>query len=74
MLQRRREPRLAQEPVAEVVVLCELRREELQRHHPVEHHLVGQVDDTHPATAQNTLDPVAEQLAARAQIGRQPHG
>ena len=56
--------RLAQEPVAEALVLCERRREELQRHSALQAQILRQVDDAHPAPAQDRLDPVVGDLRA----------
>jgi hypothetical protein len=49
-------------------VLGRLRGEQLQGHHPLEHDLVRQVDNTHPTTAQHPLDPETEQLTTDAEL------
>ena len=62
------QPGLAQEALAEALVLRELGREDLQRDRPFEREVVGAVDDPHPAPADQRLDPVAGELAARSAI------
>ena len=68
MLERRRQPRLAQEALAEAHVLGEVRREQLQRDVAVEREIVGAIDDAHPAAAEQRLDPVAGELASDGQV------
>ena len=58
------QPRLAQEALAEALVLGELGGEDLQRHRPLECEVVGAVDDAHPAAADQRFQPVAGKLAA----------
>src|SRR5207248_9049873 len=65
VVERRREPRLAQEPLAEANILRELWREELQRHVAVEGEVAGAIDDAHPAAAEQRLDPIAGEFRAR---------
>ena len=55
---------LAQEPLAESSVVGELGREQLERRASLEADLLGQVDDAHPAPADQPLDPVARKGAA----------
>ncbi len=58
----RRDPRLAQEALAEAVVLAELDGEDLQRHRPVEADVLGEVDDRHAAARKQRLEPVTGDL------------
>ena len=66
MVERGGQPRLGQEPLAEALVVGQLRREQLQRHVAVEREIVGAVDDAHPAAAEQRLQPVAGELRADA--------
>ncbi len=66
MLERCREPRLAQEALAERAVRGELRREQLQRDVAVEREIVRAVDDAHPTAPDDRLDPVPSELGADA--------
>ena len=59
MLDARRGARLAQEPLADVVVVEQLRRDHLQRDDPLELELDRAVDHAHPAATDQRLDPVA---------------
>ena len=63
-----REPRLAQEALAERLVARELGRDELQRDRPVERELGGAVDDAHAAATDDAVDAVAGEL--RSGLGR----
>jgi hypothetical protein len=63
MVERGREPRLAEEPLAEVV-LSRARREELQRGAPTETHVLGAVDHARAALPDLLDDPVAAELGA----------
>ena len=60
--------RLAQEPLAERLVLGQLRREQLERDLPLQPQVLGQVDDAHPAPAEQRLDPVAGELGADPRV------
>ena len=71
MVERGRELRLAQEPLAEALVLGEFGREELQGNLPLQAQVLRQVDDAHPAPPEQTLDPVAGKL--RADLGVEPY-
>jgi hypothetical protein len=62
---------LAQEALAEALVLRELGGEDLQRDRPLEREVVGAEHDSHPAAADEGLQPVAGELAAQTGIG--PH-
>ena len=68
MIQRRRQARLAQEPLPELLVLSELGRQQLQRDMPVEPLVVGEVDDRHPTPTEHPLDPVAGDLGSDARV------
>ena len=60
--------RLAQEAVAERLVLGEAGSEQLERNPPLEPQILGQVDDAHPAEAQQRLDPIAGELGADPRV------
>ena len=62
MVDRRRQLRLAQEAVAERLVLGETGGEQLERNPPLEPQVLGEVDDAHAAQAEQRLDPVAGEL------------
>ena len=68
MVDRRSQLRLAQEAVAERLVLGEARSEQLERDLPLEPQILGQVDDAHAAQAQQRLDPVAGELGADPRV------
>ncbi len=55
----RRGAGLAHEPLPKRTLCGHLRRKQLERDRPVEAHLLGQVDDTHPAPAELALERVA---------------
>ena len=55
---------LAPEPLAEQDVVAQVRREDLERHRPVERDLLGLVDDAHPALAEDPGDPVSAERGA----------
>src|SRR6185295_12968410 len=64
VLERGRNLRLGQEPTTKPVVAGELRREQLQRDLTLEPQVCRTVDDAHPASADELLDAVAEQLGS----------
>jgi hypothetical protein len=66
VIDRRSQPRLGQKPLAEVLVLGQFRRKDLQRHVAVESEIVGAIDDTHPATADLRLQPIAGEFGPDA--------
>ena len=68
MVDGRGQLRLAQEAVTERFVPGEAGSKQLQRHPPLQPQILGQVDDAHPAEAQQRLDPVAGDLAADQQV------
>ncbi len=68
MLQRRSHPRLRQKPLPKRDVLGEMRRQQLQRHIPVEREIMGPIDHTHPATSQQRLQPIAGQLRPHTRV------
>ena len=68
VVDRRGELGLAQEPLPEGVVLGEAGVHQLQRHPSLEPEVVGEVDDAHPARAQQRLDPVAGELGADPRV------
>ena len=72
VVERGREPGLAQEAVAEVGV-AEARREELQRGPAAEAHVLGAVDDACAAAAELLDDPIAAELGADALVEFHPH-
>ena len=62
MVERGRELRLAQEPLAVSRLAPSVGDEQLQRGRPPEPHVLGAVDDAHPAAAERLDDPVAREL------------
>ena len=73
MLDRRRLPRLAQEPSPVLTVLRELGREQLERDVPVEPRIERPVDDAHPAGTDDLLDPVGRDLRPDVRVARLAH-
>jgi hypothetical protein len=67
MVERGGEPVLAQKPVPEALVLHELRCDQLEGDRAVELEIDRAVDDAHPATAEQALDPVPGEGAAGAE-------
>ena len=63
MIERRRDLRLAQEPLAEALALRELRRQELQRHLAAEADVFRAVDRSHAASPEQLLQTEAGDLA-----------
>src|SRR5262249_57317985 len=70
MLDRGRRPRLGAKARPEVLVMCELRPDHLERDRPVELELAGEVDDPHAAVAERSLDPVTAEQRARREARR----
>ena len=68
VVERRRQPSLTQEPLPETPISRQLRRDQLQRHPPVEPQVVRQIHDAHPATAHHRLQPVTGQLRADPRV------
>ena len=68
MVERGRQLRLAEEALAEVLVLRELRRDQLQGDVALQTQVVGAVDDPHPTAADQRLDSVAEELGTDQRI------
>ena len=64
VIQRRRQPRLAAEPLTESVVLGELGSHHLQRDGQIKGHVRRPVDDAHPALAEHAVDAVAGEFLA----------
>ena len=64
MVDRGRQPGLAEEPLAERVVIGELGCDEFQRHRAIERKLGRPVDDTHPTAADDVFDSVAGELGS----------
>ena len=58
VVQRRGDPHLALEPLAELLVLGQRGGEDLQRIDPVQRDIGDAVDQSHPATADEVVDPV----------------
>ena len=69
MVERGRDPRLAQEALTEAAVLGELGRNDLQSDLATECQLLSTVNRAHPATADERLDLVAGKLAADHRVG-----
>ena len=68
MVDRRGQPRLAHEALAERRVLGELRRDQLERDRPVEVELHGAVDDAHAAAAGDPDDAMSGEDVALLQM------
>ena len=68
MIERGREPRLADESLAEPLVIGQLRSQDLQRDLPLEPVVLGQVDHAHAAATQGADDAVAGDLRAGLQV------
>ena len=75
MVERGREPRLAQEALPEAWIDGELGSEHLQRDAASEPDVLGSVDDAHAAAADLGFHPVVGQLLAeeRVRAGRPRH-
>jgi hypothetical protein len=58
VLEPRREPRLAQEALAEALVVGQVGGDHLQGHRPFQGELGRPVDDSHPAARDQLLDPI----------------
>ena len=69
MVERGGDPRLAQEALAEALVLGELGRDHLERDLAAEALLVGTVDRTHASAADERFDPVAGDRRSGRQRG-----
>ena len=68
MVDRRGQLRLAQEAVAERLVLGEAGGQQLERNPPLEPQILGQVDDAHASPAEQRLDPVTGKLGADPRV------
>ncbi len=68
MVDRGRQPRLAQEALPEALILGELGRDQLERDRPIEPRVDRPVDDAHPAAADLSFDPIT----AEGRVGRDP--
>ena len=64
MLERNDELGLTGKALAEPLVTCERRCDELQSDGPPEPHVIGAVDDPHPTPADQLLDPKTEEVRA----------
>ena len=73
VIDRRRHPRLVQKPLSKPLVLCQIRRNQLQRNRTIQRNVVGPIHDTHPATADQRLDPVAGDLRADPRVSLDRH-
>ncbi len=69
VFQGRGEPRLAQEPLPEVLVVGELRRQDLQRDPAPEVDVFRQIDDALAAAAQHRLDAVVAEERSGSEVG-----
>jgi hypothetical protein len=74
MVERRRQAGLSEKALPEATVLGQLGREQLQRHLAPETPVLGEIDDAHAASAEQSLDPVAGQLGADTWIRPQGQG
>src|SRR4029453_12190799 len=68
VVQRSREPRLADESLTEPLVIGQLRSQDLQRDLALEPVVLGQVDHAHAAATQGAEDAVAGDLRAGSQV------
>ena len=68
VIERGGEPRLADESLAEPLVIGQLRSQDLQRDLPLEPVVLGQVDHAHAAATQGADDAVAGDLRAGLQV------
>jgi hypothetical protein len=68
------DPRLAQKALAEALVRRQVVGEELERDAPAQPQVLGQVDDAHPAPAEQPLDPVAGEGRPDPGVTRRSHG
>src|SRR5262245_37671274 len=73
MTERGGELRLPEKALAELLVGCQLRRDQLERHRAVERGIGGPVDDAHAAPADLFLDAVARELGARRESSSGHH-
>jgi hypothetical protein len=64
MVERSCDPRLALEALAEQLVVCELRGQELERDGLLEGEVLGPVDDAHTAVPDERLQPVSRKFGA----------
>jgi len=69
VVERRRDPALGLEPLAERRVVGELGRDQLQRHGPLEVDVECPVDDAHPAAAGQLLDLVGGEHRSWRELG-----
>jgi len=60
-----RDPRLAQKTRAELIILGEMVRYELDCDRPLQLGVIAEVDDRHPAAAEGAINPEAAKLNAR---------
>src|SRR5262245_36274877 len=70
MLERRGDPRLAQEALAEALVACKRWSEDLQRHAPTQRSLLRRVHRPHRTATEQRLDSIAGDDRARPQRHR----
>ena len=68
VVEARRQLRLSQKTLPKPVVQGERRRQQLERHRTAQARVLAQVDDAHPAAAQQPLDPVPEQFAVSRKL------
>ena len=73
MVDRRGQLRLAQEAVAERLVLGEAGSEQFERNPPLEPQILGQVDDAHATPAEQRFDPVAGELGTDPRVVSHVH-
>ena len=69
VVDRRGELRLGQEPLAESCVLRERGHQELEGDVALQAKVLGQVDDAHPAPAEDSLDPVVDDERSARKLG-----
>jgi hypothetical protein len=73
MLKRHRELGLPGEALAEALIERELRRDKLERHGSFQPEVARAINDAHAATADQLLDPVAEEIGSKLKLGPATH-
>jgi hypothetical protein len=74
VIDRRRRPRLAQEPLPEPLIAGQRRRQDLQRHPPVQPLITRAEHHRHPTRADLAFQPVPGHLRARAKPSQRAIG
>ena len=74
MLERDGELCLPGEAFAEAFVERQLGRQQLQRNGPFQPQVEGTIDDAHPTSADQLVDPISDELRADPDLGPSDHG